>query len=489
MTIKNTNINLHTLFNPSSIAFVGATPIPGKWGFVIPANIIRSGYHGKFFPVNPNYSTIFGMSCYQSLSSIREDIDLVVITVPAKKVSGVIDDCINKGVKCVIVITSDFSETGKEGALLEKEIATKAKDGGLTLVGPNTMGIFNSYCNLFILMTYVKTDPGYVSIVSQSGNVGTQIMSDCSKNGIGISKVVSSGNEANIKCEDYISYFTSDDKTKVIALYIESLKSGKRILDICKELKASKPIIIYKSGKTHSGQLAAASHTGAMAGSIEIYRSVFKQCGIIEAESSEEMTDLIGAFLVYPLPKGNRVGVVTLGGGWGVITADECESQNFVLPDLPEQICAKLDELLPKYWSRRNPVDMAAVLSMEIFPKAIEHMASWDGVDSVISMGGVSPVLFYDFGEYSERFGLKKEDMNILSQKVTEYINIRRDSILKCMKKYDKPIIHVEIGGDDHAYQNMMEYNYIVFKSPERAVKVLKKMFDFYKMRERMNKK
>ncbi len=488
MNSINNKLDIQTLFNPSAIAFVGATPVPGKWGFVIPANIIRSHYKGAFFPVNPNYNSIFGLPCYPSLSAIKEDVDLVVVTVPANKVSGVVDDCINKCVKCVIVITSDFSETGKEGALLENEIAEKARKAGLTLVGPNTMGIYNSYRNLFILMTYVKTDPGYVSIISQSGNVGTQIMSDCSKNGIGISKVVSSGNEAIIKCEDYISYFASDEKTKVIALYIESLKSGKRVLDICRDIKASKPIIIYKSGKTHSGQMAAASHTGAMAGSIEIYRSVFKQCGIIEAESSEEMTDLVGAFLAYPLPKGNRVGIITLGGGWGVITADECEARGFVLPELPAAIISRLDEMLPKYWSRRNPVDLAAVLSMEIFPKAIELMASWEGVDSVISMGGVSPVLFYDFGEYSERFGLKKEDMDILSQKVAEYINVRREAILSCMKKYDKPIIHVEIGGDDNAYENMREHNYIVFKSPERAVKVLKKMFDFYRMRERMNK-
>jgi acyl-CoA synthetase (NDP forming) len=488
MTTQNTNIDFHTLFNPQSIAFVGATSIPGKWGFVIPANILRGNFEGKFFPVNPNYSTIFGMPCYPSLSAIQDEVELAVITVPANHVSAVIDECIAKRIKSAVVITSDFSETGNEGALLEKEIALKAKAGGVDLVGPNTMGIFNAYGKLNILMPYIKAHPGYVSIVSQSGNVGTQIMSECNKNGIGISKLVSSGNEANIKCEDYISYLVNDETTKVIALYIESLKDGQKIFKICRDLKAAKPIIVYKSGKTHGGKLAAASHTGAMAGSIEIYRSVFKQCGIIEADSTEDMIDIISGFLSFPLPKGNRVGIITVGGGWGVIAADECETYGFSLPQLSDEIFYKLNELLPKYWSRRNPVDMAAFLNMDAFPKTIESMLAWDGVDSVISLGGgVSTINFFDYGDLIERFGLKKEEVDLIFNKVTAFMQGRGESLSKLMKKYNKPILHVELGGEDDAFHNMREYNHVVFKSPERAVKVLKKMFDFYKMRERMN--
>jgi acyl-CoA synthetase (NDP forming) len=489
MTIQNTDIDFHTLFNPHSMAYIGASPVPGKWGFVIPANIIRGNFEGRFYPVNPNYSTLFGMPCYPSLSAIQDEVDMVVITVPANHVSSVIDECISKKVKNVIVITSDFSETGAEGALLEREISLKTKANGIDLVGPNTMGIFNAYGKLNILMPYIKAHPGHVSIVSQSGNVGTQIMSECTKNGIGISKVISSGNEANIKCEDYISYLAKDDTTKIIALYIESLKDGDKILKICRNLKADKPIIVYKSGKTSGGKLAAASHTKALAGSIEIYRSVFKQCGIIEADSTEDMIDIIGGFLSFPLPTGNRVGIITIGGGWGVIATDECETQGLSVPPLSDEIYSKLNELLPKYWSKRNPVDMAALLSMEVYPKAIEAMVSWDGVDSVISLGGgVSTNNFFDYRDLIERFGLNKEEVEGVSQKVNAYMQKRGASLSTLMKKYNKPIMHVELGGEGDAYHNMKEHNHIVFKSPERAVMVLKKMFDFYKMRKRMNK-
>ncbi|MBN2402386.1 MAG: CoA-binding protein [Spirochaetes bacterium] len=489
MTIINSDIDFHSLFYPRNIVFIGASPVPGKWGFVIPANIIRGNYEGRFYPVNPNYSTLFGMPCYPSLSAIQGEVDLVVVTVPANHVPAIIDECISKRVKSIVVITSDFSETGSEGALLEKEIASKTKAHGINLVGPNTMGIFNAYGRLNILMPYIKADPGHVSIVSQSGNVGTQIMGECSKNGIGISKVISSGNEANIKCEDYISYLAEDDTTKIIALYIESFKDGQKILNICRKLKAVKPIIVYKSGKTHGGKLAAASHTGAMAGSIEIYRSVFKQCGIIEADSTEEMIDIIGGFLALPLPRGNRVGILTIGGGWGVIAADECETHGFILPQLSDDIFNKLNEFLPKYWSRRNPVDMAAFLSMDAFPKAMESMASWDGVDSVLSLGsGVSTYNFFDYTDLIDKFGLKKEEVEFVLQKISAYMQKRGESLSKLMNKYNKPVLHVESGGEDDAYRNMREYNHVVFRSPERAVKVLKKMYDFYKIRERMNK-
>jgi acyl-CoA synthetase (NDP forming) len=489
MSSLNTEIDFQKLFHPRNIAFIGASSVPGKWGFVIPANIIKGGFKGKFFPVNPNCSSMFGLPCYPSLSDIKEEVELAVITVPAKLASSVIDECIVKKVKSVVLITSDFSETGKEGALLEKEIAKKTKAAGVTLVGPNTMGIYNAYSKLNILMPFVEAFPGYVSIVSQSGNVGAQLMTECVKHGIGINKLISSGNEANIKCEDYISYLVTDEKTKVIALYIESLKEGQKFINICKEFKAAKPIIIYKAGKTQGGKLAAASHTGAMAGSTEIYRSVFKQCGVIEAESIEEMIDIIGGFLSYPVPKGNKVGIITIGGGWGVIAADECESHGLNLPQLSNDILTRFNSLLPKYWSRRNPVDMAAILTMDVYPKAIEIMASWKEVDSIISLGGGVPMsTFFDHGSFTERFGLKKEDVDLMLQKVSLLIKEHKESLLKLMKKYNKPIFHVESCKEENVCQTMKEYNLTLFRSPERAVKVLKKMYDYHNMYERMNK-
>jgi acyl-CoA synthetase (NDP forming) len=487
MLATDNKIDFDKLFNPRSLAFVGASPVPGKWGFIILANILRGAFPGKIYLVNPSYSDLFGMPCYPSVSAIKDDIDLVVITVPAKNVPKVIDDCLAKGITNAVVITSDFSETGKDGAALEKIITEKAKSGGMSIVGPNTMGIVNGYFNLNILMPPIKIEPGFVSIISQSGNVGTQIMSECLRHGIGVSKFVSSGNEAMIKCEDYLSYLLTDDLTKVIVLYVESLKEGKRFVQICREHKASKPIIFFKSGKTQAGQLAAASHTGAMAGSIQIYRSVFKQCGITEAESTEEIIDLIGGFLSFPVPAGHRVGIITIGGGWGVITADECEAHELKVPDLSVEVYDKLNSLLPKYWSKRNPVDMVAVLSMDIYPKIIEAVTAWDEVDSVISLGGPSIADFFEFGDIAEKLGLKMEQVSFMAEEIHRLIDNQKKIILEFMKKYNKPVFHVEMGTAEEIHRNMKTNNYITYKSPERAVRVLKKMAEYGEMKNSMN--
>ena len=389
-------------------------------------------------------------------------------------------------------ITSDFSETGEGGALLEREIAAKAKAGGMRFVGPNTMGIFNAYSNLNVLMSPIKAEPGYVSVISQSGNVGIQILNECFlKHGIGVSKLVSSGNEADIKCEDYLSYMANDEKTKVIILYIESFKNGKEFIRVCKEIKASKPIIIYKAGKTKSGMSAAASHTGAMAGSIDVYRSVFKQYGIIEAESQEEIFDLAGGFITYPLPKGNRVGIITIGGGWGVITADECESRGLVLPPLSPEVFDKLNKLLPKYWSKHNPVDMAAELSLDAHIKSLEAMVSWDGVDAVISLGlnAIEKYLsYYHYDDISKMLNFKKEDMDMFINEIYKQLLINKKTVRTFIEKYNKPVIHVEIGEDNNVFNNSAdESKYAKFKSPEGAVKLLKKMYDYYQMKKRLN--
>jgi len=491
MPDKNNNIDFERLFNPGNIAFIGASNNPWKWGFIVLGNIIRGNFPGKIYPINPNYEQLLGLTCYHSLADIDDTIDLAVITVPAKHVSGVIDECVEKGVVNAIVITSDFSETGAEGALLEREISGKAGSAGMGLVGPNTMGILNAYKNLNILMPPVNSEPGHVSIISQSGNVGTQIMAECIQNGVGVSKFVSSGNEAIIKCEDYIKYFGNDKQTKVIVLYIESLKEGKRFLEICRHLNMSKPIIFFKSGKTKGGMAAAASHTGAMAGSIEVYRSVFKQFGIIEAETTEEIVDLVSGFVSYPLPSGNRVGIVTIGGGWGVITADACESQGLILPPLSKDVYEKFDAVLPKYWSRQNPVDMVAASSVDVHLKCIEAMVSWDGVDSVIDLGGgaISNFLKIFVNEgLDKKIGVKKEDVDLFIEKLQIKAAGYKKALGELMEKYNKPIMHVEIGMIDSAYQNMKNFNYTMYKSPERAVRVLKKMYLYNSMLGKLKK-
>ena len=454
------------------------------------ANIINAGYHGELIPVNPNRESILGLKCYSSLLDIDKQVDLALITTPANTVSKIIDDCIVKNIPNAVIITSNFSETGEDGARLEREIVSKARAAGMRLVGPNTMGIYSSSVSLSALMPPIKPLPGGVSMISQSGNVGTQIMSQCFEKGIGFSKFVSSGNEGDLCCEDYLSYFGKDNETKLIVLYIESLNDGRNFIEIEKEIMPSKPVIVFKGGKTSAGMLAAASHTGAIAGSFDVYQSAFRQSGIIEATTTEEILDLIGGFMSFPLPRGNRVGILTRGGGWGVITTDACEACGLEVPPLSREILNRLDKRLPDYWSRGNPIDTVADMSEDSFLECLDALVSWDEVDAVISLGGSSGNKLFE-NLMNERIlkylGTSKEEINSLADQMLKGWNKVNEITANLMRKHNKPIINAGIRSDEQTREIMMNCGYITYPTPERAVRVLRKMYEYYSIRTKMS--
>ncbi|MCD6570744.1 MAG: CoA-binding protein [Deltaproteobacteria bacterium] len=473
------NINFNAFFYPKTIAMIGATPSPGKWGFIIMMNIIKGGYTGRLFPVNPGYREIFGLPCFPSVNNIEEEVDLAIIAVPAANMIPAIDDCIKKSISSAVVITSGFSETGAEGTMLEKEMVEKASRGGLRIIGPNTMGLFSAQVSLTALMPPVTPLKGKVSMISQSGNVGTQILGWGREMGVGFDKFVSSGNEGDIKCEDYLRYLGSDSQTEVIVLYLESLEEGKTFLDIARDIVKEKPIIVFKGGKTDSGMAAAASHTGAMAGSINIYQSAFRQTGLIEVSSTEEIIDTAGAFLSYPIPMGNRIGILTRGGGWGVITADACEASGLQVPKLPEEVIKKIDEILPQYWSRGNPVDMVAVITSEPYLKCLEILMSCDVIDGIISLGGA---LGESFGKSISDpnvlsiMGLSQEDVTRFRAELAAESSMINKTTKELMEKYKKPIVNVSIGGGKRTIE---EHKFITYPTPERAVRVMKYLVEY----------
>ena len=287
-----------------------------------------------------------------------------------------------------MVITSDFSETGPEGAALERAVVDQARQYGMRLVGPNTMGLFSAQSSLHALMPPVEPLTGPVSMFSQSGNVGTQFLAWGVEAGIGFEKFVSSGNEGDLTCVDYLKYFAEDEATRIIMAYLEGVDPDSDFLPAAREASRKKPVVVFKGGRTTAGTRAAASHSGALAGSYRIYQGVFRQAGLIEASTTQEIMDCTKALTVYPIPRGNRVAILTRGGGWGVITTDACEEAGLIVPPLPEEIIHKLDKILPRYWSRNNPVDMAAVITAEPFMECLETLAQWEGIDAVIALGG-----------------------------------------------------------------------------------------------------
>lgn len=377
------------IFSPSSIAVVGASNFPGKWGFVMPMSIIGGGYRGKLFMVNPNEGLVLGMPSYPSLEDIGEPVDLAIVTIPASKVEGVLEEAASVGIRNLLVVASNFSEVGGEGSELELSLARAANRAGMTIVGPNTMGVFSASSSLSALGAPVYPLKGRVGFVSQSGNLGVQLLSWGKKRGVGFSRFAGSGNEANTEVTDYLEFLGSDDETSTIALYIEGLIEGRRFLEVARRITPEKPVIVLKGGKGRQGERAVRSHSGAMAGSLELFDGMFEQAGIITAQTSEEFIDLVTAFSSLPLPRGGRVAIMTMGGGWGVVAADACDREGVELARLPESLIAELDEFLPAYWNRGNPVDLVGNLRRVNHFKTIDALIKCKEVDLLVIMGAV----------------------------------------------------------------------------------------------------
>ncbi len=377
------------LFNPRSVAVVGASNMLGKWGFNMVMNMIGGGYTGKLLMVNPREKRVLGFPSYPSLKDIEEEIDLVVVAIPARKVADVLVEAAEKGIRNAVIVSSNFSETGEEGAKLECQVAEIANGAGITIVGPNTMGVYSKTSNLCCLGTPVFPRKGGVGFISQSGNLGVQLMTWGYRKGVGFSRFVGSGNAANTDISDWLEYLGDDPETTTIILYIEGIKDGRRFLEVARRITPRKPVIALKAGKGRQGERAVLSHSGSLAGPFELFRGAMEQAGIIEAETTEELVDLAAAFSTLPVPRGPRVGVMTLGGGWGVVAADAFDREGLELAVLPPRVIEELDRFLPSFWSRRNPVDIVGNVQRKNHYRVIDLLATCEEVDMLITMGSL----------------------------------------------------------------------------------------------------
>ncbi len=380
------------LFHPNSVAFIGASNKPDKWGSIILSNLISGGFKGPIYPVNPGEAEIQGLKSYPRIAHVPDTPDLAVIVVPPPSVPQVIGECVTKGVRAGVVITAGFAEVGNEGEDLQLEMVNRARAGGMILVGPNCNGIICPQANLHVAMPPLFLPPGQVAVVAQSGNVATSIARRVMKKGLGISCFVSSGNEADLHCEDFFQYLAEDPETKVILSYIEGFRDGKRFFEIAREVIKKKPIIMLKAGSTNAGAKAAMSHTAALAGSDSAFDGVRRQTGIIRAKSIDDVTNIGVGFIRQPLPRGRRVGVVTAGGGWGVLAADACAEAGLEVLSLPEETIAELDAFMPAWWNRANPVDLVAALRPDHLWKALGCLLRCSEIDGVILLG-IMPAL------------------------------------------------------------------------------------------------
>jgi succinyl-CoA synthetase alpha subunit len=487
--------DIRALFYPRSVAFIGASSQMSKWGHMLICNTISGGYQGDVYAVNPKGGTIAGKSAYRSVVDIPGKVDLAVVTVPAKGIMDLIPQLKAKGVRSMVLITSGFAETGDAGRQRERQLAAAARDAGILILGPNTMGICNPHIDFFCTGTAVRPLAGSTAVVAQSGNMGTQLLAFAEAQGIGIRAFSGSGNEAMITIEDYLEGFEVDDLTRTVMLYIESVKQGRRFFESARRLSRKKPIVLLKGGQTRAGNRAASSHTGAMASDTRLFDAVCRQSGIIKVDQPMELLDLSAAFSSLPLPKGNRVAIMTLGGGWGVVTADLCNHFGMEVPDLSPELITRIDELLPPYWSRSNPIDLVGENDPSIPLSVMRALLQWNGCDAVINLGIIGRRIFLNRLAASVGQADPAYDAQFLEDAVTDFTDYESDyirEIVGLMAQTDKPVFGVSLLKDekDTTVYRVKGHDLkgVFFETPEQAVKAAARMVEYRQFRSRHGK-
>ena len=433
--MKSITEQLDPIFKPASIAVIGASKTPAKWGFRMMNRPLRTGYRGAVYPVNPGEDAFGDIPFYRSVLDIPGPVDLAVITVPAPHVPGVMKECAKKGIKGVVLITAGFAEVGAEGRKLEDEVVGIAREGGIRFVGPNGMGIWSAAGKLSLAFDQAPL-AGPIAFVSQSGTFGGSLSEIAVTKGYGLSKFISIGNQADLTAADYLEYLAGDDETKVIVFYMEGFKDGHRFMNLAREIVRKKPIVIFKAGRTPAGSRATQSHTASLAGSDEIFEAICRQAGLIRAQEALHSFDMAEALASQPLPPGKRVAILG-SGGQGVVTADACAALGLEVPELDSDTVRQLMVGLPPHAPRpRNPVDFAGSFRTGREEAAVvETLLSRDYIDGVISNVPLNPAAWSSMLGFT---GMPKPLLDMTKMAIDG-----ADHFSSLPAKYGKPIITI----------------------------------------------
>lgn len=378
--------SLNALLKPRSIAVIGASHRQATIGNKLFHNILHQEFRGVVYPVNPNAEAVAAVKTYSSVLDIPGDVDMAVVITPAETVETVIEQCGRKGVRGVVVISAGFAESGPKGIERQESVLNTARHYGMRLLGPNCMGIINTATdvNMNATFSYVFPPIGKIALATQSGALGLAILEYAKNLNIGLSTFVSLGNKAEISSNDLLQYWEEDPATDVILLYLESFGNPRKFARIARSLTHIKPIVAVKSGRTPAGSKAAASHTGALATAEVASEALFTQTGIVRVDTLEELFDVANLLSHQPVPSGKRVGILTNGGGPGIMTADACASKGLELPDLSAKTISELKIVLSSRASLTNPIDMTAEATAEEYSQALKLLAEDDNIDIMI---------------------------------------------------------------------------------------------------------
>jgi len=384
-------VNLEKVFNPRSVAIIGVSSNPRKLGYQCLKALLMDGYQGKIYPIHPKLKELMGVKVYNSLDEIKNSVDLAIIAVSAPKVPDILKKCAKKNIKAVIIISSGFKEIGEYGETLEKQLKEIAEKHGICVVGPNCLGAANikTGLNATFFPSFVKAKPGNISLISQSGGITGTLLYHAVDLDAGIAKFVSIGNRCNMDFADYIQYFYKDPETKVIGIFLEGTEDARRMYEVVRQVTKVKPILVYKAGRTETGVKGVKSHTGSLAGKIELYSAAFKQAGIIEVQSVRELIEAAKALSVakYP-PKGSRVAIITHTAGPSIVATDILETRGCKLAKLSKETVKGIQSLLPFPIPITNPVDILGFgyATPELYGETVRKVLMDDNVDLLLAI-------------------------------------------------------------------------------------------------------
>ncbi|HWU39051.1 MAG TPA: CoA-binding protein, partial [Candidatus Acidoferrum sp.] len=412
--MERANPDIKDLFEPKTLAVVGAARDENKIGYKILKNILTGGYRGKVYPVNPQGGEILGLKSYRTVEEVNGPVDVASIVIPAKFVFEAVQSCAKKGVKYLTIISSGFSEIGNNEE--ERRIVSYARGHGMRILGPNIFGIYSAAASLNATFGSSGIIPGQVAIITQSGALGIAMIGKTAVENIGLSAIVSVGNKTDVDEADLLEYLVADPNTKIVLMYIEGVRDGERLIRAVKKTTQQVPVVVIKSGRSERGAIAAASHTGSLAGSDEIFDAIMKQCGVLRAESVEEAFNWCKFLANTPYPSGENTVIVTNGGGIGVMATDACEKFGVRLYDDMVTLKEVFSTVTPEFGSTKNPVDLTGGATSAHYNSALEEAATNEQIDSVIALYGETAVFDAEnlssmIGENSRKFKEKKKPL------------------------------------------------------------------------------
>ncbi len=473
---------LHRLMSPRSIATVGAGNNPMKMGAMQALSILKDGYAGKFYPVHPTETTVLGHPAYPSVAALPEAPDLAMLVVPTSQVPGLLEDFGRLGTKRAIVISAGFKETGDSGRDMERRLNEIAARYGMRFLGPNCMGIINGRLSLNVTVAGLASEPGSLGLASQSGTYVTQTLPYLRRRGIRFSKAISVGNEANIDIVDALEYLGEDEDTKAIILYIEGIRDGRRFLEVAQGIASRKPLLAQYVGGSAAGARAGLSHTGALAGPAALYEGIFRQAGIIQAYSIEDLYGHGWALATQPPLQGNRIGVVTNSGGPGTAISHNADLGGLEVPRFSEELQAKIRALIPPHAASANPVDITFSLDMELLSATIPELILASGeVDGLVLHGAMGT------GFMKSVYPHVRELLGGISQE--EFLSLfLRDlsASVSLPQRFAKPLIVSSfLEQDDNYAAAYQQHDIPVFDGPEKAARAMASLLRHKEIRER----